>query len=48
MADEFRGEMGALDKEGFDAFLGGKPLARLACLKPDGSWERGPPKIVPE
>ena len=42
MADEFRGEMGALDKEGFDAFLAGKPLARLACLKPDGS-----PYVIP-
>lgn len=42
MADEFRGKMGAMDGDEVEAFLAGDTLARLACLKPDGS-----PYVVP-
>lgn len=42
MADEFRGKMGALESDEVDAFLGADNLARVACLKPDGS-----PYVVP-
>jgi nitroimidazol reductase NimA-like FMN-containing flavoprotein (pyridoxamine 5'-phosphate oxidase superfamily) len=42
MAEEFRGKLGALDKEEMDQFLAGSALARLACLKPDGS-----PYVIP-
>ena len=42
MADEFRGKIGAMDSEEVAAFLGSDALARLACVKPDGS-----PYVVP-
>ncbi len=42
MAEDFRGDMGGLDKESIDRFLAGAPLARLACLKPDGA-----PYVIP-
>ena len=39
MADdqEYRGAMGGMTAEHMTEFLAGAPLARLACLKPDGS-----------
>ncbi len=39
MADdqEYRGAMGSMTAEHITEFLAGAPLARLACLKPDGS-----------
>jgi len=42
MADEFRGKMGAMGHDEVAAFLEGDTLARLACLKPDGS-----PYVIP-
>ncbi len=42
MAEEFRGRMGGLGDEELEFFLGGSTLARLACLKPDGS-----PYVIP-
>lgn len=42
MADEFRGKLGGMDKEEMDEFLAGDGLARLACVKPDGS-----PYVIP-
>jgi len=42
MAEEFRGKLGALDKQEMDLFLASNALARLACLKPDGS-----PYVIP-
>jgi len=42
MTEDFRGKLGGLSEEEFSRFLGGDSLARLACLKPDGS-----PYVVP-
>ncbi len=42
MADEFRGKMGAMAEGEVEAFLASGTLARLACLKPDGS-----PYVIP-
>ncbi len=42
MAEDFRGKLGGFDEEELERFLGGSALARLACLKPDGS-----PYVVP-
>lgn len=42
MAEDFRGKLGGMTDEERDAFLAGAPLARLACLKPDGS-----PYVIP-
>lgn len=42
MAEEFRGKMGAMDNDEVAAFLASDALARLACLKPDGS-----PYVIP-
>ncbi|MCH7667803.1 MAG: pyridoxamine 5'-phosphate oxidase family protein [Acidobacteria bacterium] len=42
MAKDFRGTLGGLDAELLETFLGHNALARLACLKPDGS-----PYVVP-
>lgn len=42
MAEEYRGAMGGLEPEELDAFLQSDALARVACLKPDGS-----PYVVP-
>lgn len=37
MSEEWRGELGGMTRERLDIFLAGSALARLACLKPDGS-----------
>ncbi|MEY2957720.1 MAG: hypothetical protein RLZZ01_288 [Actinomycetota bacterium] len=42
MSQEYRGELGGLDRAEFEAFMAGDALARVACLKPDGS-----PYVVP-
>ncbi len=42
MADEFRGKMGKMEEDEVEAFLASDTLARLACLKPDGS-----PYVIP-
>jgi nitroimidazol reductase NimA-like FMN-containing flavoprotein (pyridoxamine 5'-phosphate oxidase superfamily) len=42
MAEDFRGKLGGMMDEERDAFLAGDSLARLACLKPDGS-----PYVIP-
>ncbi len=42
MAEDFRGKLGGLDEDEFERFLAGNALARLACLKPDGS-----PYVIP-
>ena len=42
MADEFRGKIGTMDSQEVAAFLGSDALARLACVRPDGS-----PYVIP-
>ncbi|MXY77135.1 MAG: hypothetical protein F4Y40_08645 [Acidimicrobiia bacterium] len=42
MAEDFRGKLGGLEGEEFDAFLEGSYLARVACLTPDGA-----PYVIP-
>ena len=42
MAEDFRGKLGGLEGEEFDAFLAGSYLARVACLTPDGA-----PYVIP-
>lgn len=42
MAEEFRGKLGAMENDEVEAFLASDALARLACLKPDGS-----PYVIP-
>ncbi len=42
MAENFRGKLGGFDEEALGQFLEGNALARLACLKLDGS-----PYVVP-
>lgn len=42
MSQEYRGELGGLSREEFEEFMAGDALARVACLKPDGS-----PYVVP-
>ncbi len=42
MADDFRGKLGALAENEFEAFLAGPEIARLAVLTPDGA-----PYVIP-
>ena len=42
MTEDFRGKLGGLEGEEFDAFLEGSYLARVACLTPDGA-----PYVIP-
>lgn len=42
MAEDFRGKLGGMDDDEVTKFLAGNSLARLACLKPDGS-----PYVIP-
>jgi hypothetical protein len=42
MSQEYRGTMGGLEEEQLETFLQSDALARVACLKPDGS-----PYVVP-
>lgn len=42
MSQEYRGTMGGMEADQLDAFLQSDPLARVACLKPDGA-----PYVVP-